>query len=286
MKVAIAVSAIALSVIAVFATASSTNIIRMREVKVVGRDYAFQIPPTLPPGMTTFRFRNDSKHEHEFNMFLLKPGVTIEQVIKAGKEGKSQMALIDGPVGVLFAGKDKTSSTMLMTNLLPGRNYGVQCISRDTTDAPPHYELGMYSTVHVEPGKVKATPVYADSVIAVDYAFSKYPREISPGRHTIAFRNAGKQRHEFSITLLKRGVTLDSVIAVDKRKGNVLPLFETHIGVLHSRGGETALGMLDINFLAGRDYIVECAFQDDDKSPPHFALGMQGSIHVSDKPGT
>jgi hypothetical protein len=278
--------ALAAAAIALLATASSTNITMLQEVEVVARDYAFQIPSTLPAGLTTFRFRNDSKHRHEFNMFLLKPGVTIEQVITAGKEGKSQMALIDAPVGVLFAGKGKTSSTMLMTNLLPGRNYGVQCISRDTTDAPRHYELGMYSTVHIEAGPVKTTHVYADSVIAVDYAFAKYPREISAGRHTIAFRNAGKQRHEFGITLLKRGVTLDSVMAVDKRKGDVQPLFERHIGVLHSRGGETALGMLDINFLAGRDYIVECAFQDDDKSPPHFALGMQGSIHVSGTPGT
>jgi len=145
MKVALALAAVAL-----LASASSTNVTMLREVEVVGRDYAFQIPSKLPAGLTTFRFRNDSKHWHEFNMFLLKPGVTIEQVITAGKEGKSQMALIDGPVGVLFAGEGKTSSTMLMTNLLPGRNYGVQCISRDTTGAPRHYELGMYSTVHVE----------------------------------------------------------------------------------------------------------------------------------------
>jgi len=277
-------AALALAAVALLATASSTNITRLREVEVAGRDYSFQMPSTLPAGLTTFRFRNDGEHPHEFNMFLLKPGVTIEQVITAGKEGKSQMALIDGPVGVLFAGKGKVSSTLLMTNLLPGRNYGVQCIARDSAKAPAHYELGMYGTVHVEAAPVKMTTVYADSVIAVDYAFSRYPREISAGRHTIAFRNAGKQRHEFSITLLKRGVTLDSVIAVDKRKGNVFSLFESAIGVLHSRGGETALGMLDINFLAGRDYIIECAFQDDDNSPPHFALGMQGSIHVSGTP--
>jgi hypothetical protein len=121
----------------------------------------------------------------------------------------------------------------------------------------------------------------ADSVVAVDYAFASYPREISAGRHSIAFRNAGKQRHEFSIVLLKQGVTADSVNALDKAKGDVRPLFENHIGVLHSRGGETALGLLDIDFLAGREYLVECGFQDDDKSPPHYELGMTGSIRVS-----
>jgi hypothetical protein len=255
-----------------------------RVVDVVGLDYAYRLPETLPAGLTTFRFRNESTHRHEFNVFLLKPGVTIEQVIRARKEGKSQMELIDGPVGVLFAGKGKRSGATLTTNLLPGRDYGVQCILRDTANAPPHYDLGMYTVVHVKPGTFKATRQRVDSVIAVDYAFAKYPREITAGNHSIAFRNAGKQRHEFSVALLKHGVTADSVNAVDKRNGNVKPLFENHVGLLHSRGGETALGTLDIDFLPGREYLVECGFQDNDKAPPHFALGMTGSIKVMGTP--
>jgi hypothetical protein len=38
-------------------------------VEVVGMDYAFRAPATLPAGPVTFRFRNDGKKAHEFNIF-------------------------------------------------------------------------------------------------------------------------------------------------------------------------------------------------------------------------
>ena len=122
-------------------------------------------------------------------------------------------------------------------------------------------------------------------MIAVDYGF-KYPREMSPGRHSLAFRNDGKQRHELLIQLLKKGVTLDSVLATEKAKGDVDALIEDGIGVLHARGGESSLGQMNVQFLPSREYMIVCTFMDDDKSPPHYALGMYGSIRVPTKPSS
>ena len=256
---------------------------KTHDIEIVGLDYAFVMPSRLPAGRTTFRFRNAGNHAHEFNIVLLKGGVTIDQFIQAGKEDKPRQPMIDGAVGVLFAGPGKTSSVGLTTDLLPGRDYAVQCIIRDSAKAPQHFALGMYAVLHVKPGAATAVASPADSVIAVDYAY-RYPRELSAGRHSLAFRNEGKQRHEMFMALLKRGVTVDSVLAVDKRKGEVFPLFEEGLGVLHSRGGEAALGRLDIDFLPAREYLIECGFKDDDKSPPHRTLGMYGSIKVAGQP--
>src|SRR4029078_2428163 len=113
-------------------------------VEVIGTDYAFRAPATLPAGPVTFRFRNDGKKSHEFNIFLLKPGVTIDQVIAAGKAAKPQMPMIEGAVGVLVADPGSTAPSGLTVNLVPGRTYGVQCIFRDSTGMPRHYEMGMY----------------------------------------------------------------------------------------------------------------------------------------------
>ena len=55
MKAALAAGVLALAAIALLATASSTNIMMLREVDVVGRDYAFRIPSTLPAGLTIAR---------------------------------------------------------------------------------------------------------------------------------------------------------------------------------------------------------------------------------------
>ena len=251
-------------------------------VEIVGNDYAFRIPSTLKAGKTTFLFRNDGKQRHEFNIFLMKPGVTIDQVVKAGKEGKPQSPMLDGSVGVLFADPGTRSPSGVTTDLLPGRNYGVICIFRDSSGTPRHYEMGMYSVVNVTGKSSVTTLTPVDSVIAADYAFPRYPREIRPGRHTLVFRNDGKHRHEINIALLKKGVTLDSVVAVDKHDVDVEPLFETNggHGVLWAMAGSKALGGLTIDFLPGREYLIDCSFQDDDKSPPHYKLGMYGSIKV------
>jgi hypothetical protein len=253
-----------------------------RNVEIVGVDYAFKTPSSLPAGRTTFAFRNSGKQYHELNIFLLKPGFSIEDIVKARKEGKSQLPMIEGAVGVLFADPASNAPARLSVDLKSGRDYGVLCIFRDSAKAPRHYEMGMYSVIHVT-GATSATPAMAaDSVVAVDYAYTKYPREISPGVHSLVFRNAGKHRHEISIALLKKGVTLDSVVAVDKRDGDVDDLFEKNggIGVLHSAAGVGALGRIVVDFLPGREYLVDCSFSDDDKSPPHYKLGMYGSIKV------
>jgi hypothetical protein len=256
-----------------------------REVEVVGDDYAFTVPSTMPAGRTIFQFRNRGKVAHEFNIVLLKRGVTVDQFIAAAKADKPQMIMVEGPVGVLFADPGKLSAMRLSTTLVAGRDYAVQCINRDSASAPRHLEMGMYSLIHVTGGKASrpTAPVKADTIVALDYAF-KYPRTVTPGRHAFMLRNGGKVRHEMNIALLKKGVTLDSALAVDKAGGDVFPLLDNADGLLHSRAGETALGALELDMLPGREYELICFFSDDPKSPPHYKLGMYGSIKVAPTP--
>jgi len=262
-----------------------TSDVRQREVEVIGTEYAFTVQPELPAGRTAFRFRNRGKVPHEFNIVLLKPGVTITQFIDSAKADKPQMVMVEGPVGVLFADPGKTSAVTLSTDLLPGRDYAVQCIFRDSAAAPKHLAMGMYSVIHVR--AAKPTPRVStkrDTVVGVDYAY-KYNRVVSPGHHSFVFRNEGKVRHEMSLLLLKKGATLDSVLAIDKSGGDIFSVVEGGDGLLHARAGETALGALEIDMLPGREYVIFCEFQDDRKSPPHYKLGMYGSIKVPAKPG-
>lgn len=255
-----------------------------RTVRVVGTDYAFAVPTTVKAGLTSFQFRNNGTHAHEFNVFLLKPGVTIDQIVAAAKAGKPQLPMIEGAVGVLFADAGSTAPASLDTNLLPGRDYGILCILRDSANAPQHFALGMYAVMHVA-GQRSTSRLVADTIVAVDYAYGSYPRQISPGLRGIAFRNAGKHRHEFNMALLKKGITLDSIVERDKRGVDVEDLFEVNggIGVLHAQPGNAALGTLGIDFLPGREYLIDCSFSDDEKSPPHYKLGMYGSIKVRSK---
>lgn len=257
-----------------------------REVEVVGSDYAFTMPRELAGGPTSFHFRNNGKVYHEMVIYLLKPGVTIDQFVRAAAEQKPLAPLTEAPVGILFSAPGKRSATALTTELLPGRQYLIWCGFRDTTTAPRHIAMGMYSALTVRPssGKVTQVKVKADTIVAMDYAF-RYPRTLSPGHHTLVFRNEGKVRHELNIMLPKRGVTFEQMFAVRRDSGNVRALNEDQLGVLFAPAGESPLGRLDVNLLAGREYRIICVFRDSANAPAHFSLGMYGSIQVTAKTG-
>jgi hypothetical protein len=254
-----------------------------RDVEIVGLDYAFVAPGELPAGRTTFRFVNKGKVRHEFNMVLLKPGVTIQQFIAAANAEKPLTPMMDGSVGVLFAEPRQRSWAGLSTDLAAGRTYSIICIFKDSASAPRHHAMGMYSAIHISGAQPAASSLpRVDTIVGMDYAF-QYPRTLGPGIHHLAFVNSGKQRHEVNVSLLKKGVTLQKVLDVDKAGGNIDKLIEDGLGVLHAPAGAAPLGLLEINLLAGREYMIECGFTDTDKSPPHYALGMYGDIHVRGK---
>jgi hypothetical protein len=194
--------------------------------------------------------------------------------------------VLDGTVGVLFADPGKRSSSGLTTTLTAGREYVMYCQLRDTTTTPKHFQMGMYSRLKVKPSSSTATldKIKVDTIVAHDYAFV-YPRTLAPGPHVFLFRNDGKVSHDFNIALLKKGATLEQFLARRKTSAPVRDLIDEGLGVLFSRGGSEPLGRLTVNLLPGREYRIICIFRDDPKAPPHFQLGMYGSIKVSGTAG-
>src|SRR5438477_12385100 len=88
-----------------------------REVEVVGSDYALTLPGELPPGPTTFHFRNNGKVYHEMVIFVLKPEVAIDEFVRTAAEQKPLSPLTESAVGILFSRPGKRSSTALSTEL-------------------------------------------------------------------------------------------------------------------------------------------------------------------------
>ena len=193
--------------------------------------------------------------------------------------------LIEGPAGVLFALPGGKSTAGLTVNLTPGERYAVICIFRDSAGAKPHYDMGMYKTISVGSAQAIAPlpQLTTDTIIATEYAY-QYPSTVKPGLHTFVMRNAGKQRHEFTIVMLNKGVTMQQLQAAEKAGQNVDSLFDNTFGLLHSRGGQTPVGELTIPMQPGREYVIGCFFKDDEKSPEHYALGMYGVIKVENIP--
>ena len=254
------------------------------DVQVVGLDYAFSMPDSLDAGRTSFSFTNKGKVDHEYNVVLLKQGVSLQQYIDALNKAQPTSMLRDGTVGVLFASPGKTSASVLSADLLPGRTYAIQCINIDSANAPTHRELGMFKSFSVRAATVGVPAIAAlavDTVVGTDYAYTQYPKTLTPGWHHFMFVNAGKQHHEIKVAMLNEGVTLKQALDVAGKGGNVASVIDESLGVLHSDAGTSPLGTLNFEVQPGREYILVCTFSDTPKSPPHFALGMVTSMMAS-----
>ena len=238
------------------------------------------MPDSLPAGVTTFRFVSTGKVRHELNISRIKPGVSMDSLLATVRAGRTVTDLIEGPVGVLFAEPGDSSSAGLTVDLKTGERYAVVCIFADSAGAKQHFDLGMYKMLTVTGGSSAPPQVATDTIIATDYAF-QYPRELPPGPRTFVMQNHGKQRHQLVIELLKKGVTLDSVMSVAKKGGDIYALMEGAFGLLHSRGGHDPLGGLTVNLLPEREYAIACLFRDTPQSPEHVDLGMFGLIRTT-----
>lgn len=251
------------------------------DLVIVGLDYAFQLPARAPAGPTTIHFVNKGKVAHELNIVLLKRGVTMQQFAAASNAGQPLAPLLEGTVGVVFAEPGTRATARLAVDLLPNREYALRCIFKDSASAPRHYMLGMYGSLLVDSASTRPTaPMRADTIVGMDYAF-RAPARLAPGRHRLAFVNAGKQRHELSVALLKRGVSVQQLMRDDAAGKSVDDSIETGLGVLHTPGESSPMGLLEIDLLPGREYLILCNFSDTPTSAMHFKLGMFGGIAVS-----
>ena len=119
------------------------------EVTVVGIDYAFDAPDTLPPGLTAIAFENRGRFPHEMILVRLKEAVTLEEIMQAVQGGGDPSEFTEGGPGILIAGPGKTAASRLLVDLIPGRTYALVCNFRDEPEAPSHTELGMRSSFRV-----------------------------------------------------------------------------------------------------------------------------------------
>lgn len=119
-------------------------------VAVVGSDYAFaQFPTTIPAGKTLFSFDNRGKVRHEMSIVLLKPGITLQQLIEKGPGAASSRAIADRLIGILIARPGEASGGQLFVELSSGQRYVVICTLKDVPDGPQHAALGMITSFDV-----------------------------------------------------------------------------------------------------------------------------------------
>lgn len=121
-----------------------------RQVAIIGQDYAFQAPATLPAGPATITFENHGAVAHELSIARLRPGITMDSALAGVRAGATPDSFIDGTVGILVARPGHPSLGALHVDLAAGRTYALVCQFQDAPDQPPHMAKGMIGSIRVE----------------------------------------------------------------------------------------------------------------------------------------
>lgn len=243
-------------------------------VRVVAREYAFDMPESIPAGLTSFILHDAGAQPHHLMLFRLDGGKTLTDAFHAltiTGALPSWMHAVGGP-NTPAPGGGVSNGTLI---LQPG-NYIVFCMV-PSPDGAPHFAKGMAHGLTVRPSShaQAAFPAGDITITMRDYSFD-FSSAPTRGHHTITVTNAGRQPHELILSRLAPGKTSrDFVRWIETQDGPppVTPL-----------GGSTDLPpggkmLIEVDLEPG-SYSLLCRVRDATDGRPHDAHGMSRDFLV------
>jgi hypothetical protein len=243
------------------------------DITIGATDYSFDVPSTIPGGLTHFTLQNTGTEDHQALFFRLDEGVTFEELASGLENAQSEADFLAfgsfaaGPI----AGPGGTFDATL--DLEPG-SYVLIC-TIPSPDGVPHADKGMVTTLEVTepPAKQPAAPQADVTVTLTDFAFD-VPDTLPAGETVFDVVNDGAQIHEMGMIKLDEGATLDEVLAsLEAEEGPY-----SVVGALYGLSSQSN-GWTTIDLTPGT-YALVCFVTDPDSGQPHIALGMYDSVTV------
>lgn len=254
------------------------------EVEITAADFSFELPASIPAGLTRLTLKNDSVIDHHAMFMRLNDDAELADL---------EAALTQPDLGPIFAVSQSLGGPDVGAGLqatviadLPAGQYMVICVIPEA-DGIPHYMMGMQAPLEVtEATEALAAPVADATVELVDFAFEMPAMKIAAGPQIWAAPNVGEQVHEMVIMRQAPGVTfaqvqemLSAPPATPAAGAEASPMaamsgpppFALIGGVAPMSPGFTNWAVLDLE--AG-DYFAICFVPDPASGAPHFALGM------------
>jgi len=247
-------------------------------VTVVAHDFAFDLPASIPAGMTTFRLLNRGKQEHHLTVMRLDQGKTpadgIAAIIAAGRGLRpSWMHQVGGP-NAIMPGAEGNATLVLK----PG-TYLAFC-EVPGPDPMPHFMKGMAKGFTVTPSSRSLSnamlPKSDMTLTLTDYDFT-LSRPLTSGRHVIAVTNAASQPHMVVVSRFDPGKGQKEFLAWGNNPNGKPAPAQALGGVTEIAPGITVV--IDGNFPPGH-YGFTCFSPDVKDGKPHFMHGMQKEFTV------
>jgi hypothetical protein len=251
-------------------------------VTVHAKDFAFEMPKSLPAGQTSFRLINDGKELHHLTFIKLQSGKTLADFAEAMKTGvPPKWATSVGGPNAAIPGKSVEATLTLEEG-----NYLVACFIPSPGEEAPHAMKGMIQPLTVTaagvvqagaPAAVTAPDPKPDIHLELkEYGFT-FSKPITAGKHTIHVMNQGAQDHEVVLVRLAPGKRAADFTAWVMTGMKGPPPAEPMDGMAAMATGRTAIFSGD--FTPGM-YAAVCFVGDEVDRKPHTAHGMSVEFEV------
>jgi hypothetical protein len=127
---------------------------RLHYVRIVARDYQFDVPARINPGLNTFHLVNLGPDQHNVQLHELPQGRSLKEFFDALQQSGSApaWARVLGATPVI----QKSGEAFITFRLAAGR-YVLAC-PIPAADGRTHVSKGMYSEVTVAPAPVPRAP--------------------------------------------------------------------------------------------------------------------------------
>jgi hypothetical protein len=244
-----------------------------REVTVLATDFAYQMPDTLPAGLTTFHLVDQGHEPHHLMLYRLENGRTLANAVtQLEHDGPlpAWMHAAGGPNTPVPGGGEARATV----RLAPGR-YIAYCYI-PSGDHVLHFAKGMIKPITVTGRPAAGAMPAADlSVTLTEYAF-RFSAPPTRGAHTIAVINTGHDVHEMILSRLDPGRTpADFTHWIDAQDGP--PPVTPYGGITDIAPGDTAL--IQVNFEPGT-YSATCRVRAAADGRTHDLHGMSMGFTV------
>lgn len=183
------------------------------QVKITAKDFAFDLPATLPAGLVALTLSNEGKANHHAIVSRLKEGVTLDQFKDALAKDEDLQKITDQYF--FMPDTDPGKSNEATVELSPGTWTVVSVSMADFSDPTPDWARGSLAEFTVEQGAAAAPAApTADLVLTVKADDVDMPAEVAAGKHLVQVVNASGAPSGYAfIVQLGGDTTVEDILA-------------------------------------------------------------------------
>ncbi len=249
----------------------------LHELTITARDFAYDMPESVPAGPTRVRLVNQGPEFHHAIFLRIADGHSYDEFMQAMQAAGAPPSWAEIVGGPNTPGAPDRPVVDYMD--LKAGQYAVLCMIPSAVDGKPHVAHGMVRPLTVTAGTSAATAPLpeADATMTLkDYGYD-LDHPLTAGHHIVRVTNAAAQPHEVVLVKLNEGKVAADVVAWEMggRQGPAPGTVITGVAPL----GPGEANLLEVDLEPG-DYGLLCFFPDAKDGKPHVMHGMVRQIRV------